>query len=281
MCHEDNAFITLTYDQQNIPENGTLVPKHLKDWQKRISYHSGMKLRFFSVGEYGEKTKRPHYHAGIFGYKGCASLNHKCPCIWCETLRRSWTKGHVLNGTLTKDSASYIAGYVTKKMTDRNPTEKYQKLKDKGLHKIAEDYKKRVIDELNGNHPEFARMSLKPGIGAPAIPTIRDMLWTDHGSELLHELNDVPDIIKIGGKEITIGSYLKGKLRKEIGITDELKEKKMLQMREEKIQEYLTYRQENPSLQALSQKEFLIDKHVQKVRNLEKRYSFKQFKGEL
>jgi hypothetical protein len=280
LCHEHSAFVTLTYNDDNVG-NYSLNPQDLKNWQKNLRYHANIDLRFFSVGEYGEKTKRPHYHAAVFGFKGCASLDPKCACVWCETLRRSWKKGHVLNGTLTQDSASYIAGYVTKKMTDRKPEEKYQKLLKKDS-KVAEEYKRRVIDELQGRHPEFARMSNRPGIGAPAIPTLREMLWTDHGSQLLYELNDVPDIIKIGGKQILLGSYLKNKLRKEIGITDEIKEKKVQELRKAQIEEYLSYRNEteNP-LTAKSQKEFLIDKHLQQVRNLEKRYSRKQFKGEL
>ena len=281
LCHEDNAFITLTYDNENLPENATLVPKDLKDFQKRLRYHANIDLRFFSVGEYGEKTQRPHYHAAVFGFKGCASLDLKCPCTYCETLRRSWTKGHVLNGSLTQDSAGYIAGYVTKKMTDRKPQEKYEKLLKKGKKELAEQYKERVIDTLNGRFPEFARMSLKPGIGAPALDTIQHMLETEHGCNLIHELNDVPDLIKIGGKQMLLGSYLKNKLRERIGIDEKTKEKKMLQLRQEKIEEYLSYREENPSLSALSQKEFLIDKHLQKVRDLEKRITLKPNKGEL
>jgi hypothetical protein len=279
MCHEDNAFVTLTYNDENVG-SGTLIPEHLKNWQKSLRYYTDAKLRFFSVGEYGEKTKRPHYHAAVFGFKGCASLDHKCPCIYCKTLRASWTKGHVLNGTLTKDSAGYIAGYVTKKMTDRNPQEKYERLLKQGKEKIAEEYKTRVVDELDGKHPEFARMSLKPGIGAPVIPTLRNMLWTEYGSELLYDLNDAPDIIKIDGKELALGRYLKNKLRDSLGVSDETKEAKMSLLRQERIEEYLSYRQEieNP-LQALSQKEFLIEKHKQKVRDLEKRYSYKKQKG--
>jgi hypothetical protein len=29
---------------------------------------SPLKIRFFHCGEYGDKTRRPHYHALIFGY---------------------------------------------------------------------------------------------------------------------------------------------------------------------------------------------------------------------
>ena len=141
------------------------------------------------------------------------------------------------------------------------------------------------------------------------------MLETEHGCNLIHELNDVPDIIKIGGKQMLLGSYLKNKLRERIGIvtkehiettqkkiwflnkdmewdynietttkkrtTNETKEKKLSLLRQEKIEEYLSYREENPSLKALSQKEFLIDKHLQKVRDLEKRMTLKNSKGEL
>ena len=166
-------------------------------------------------------------------------------------------------------------------MTDRNPQKKYEDLLKKGKTALAEEYKSRVIDVLQGRHPEFSRMSLRPGIGAPALPTLQHMLETEHGCNLLAELNDVPDMIKIGGKQMLLGSYLKNKLRKSIGVGDETKEKKLSQLRTEKIEEYLSYRKEVEPQKALSQKEFLIDKHKQKVRNLEKRLTFKQEKGEL
>ena len=56
----------------------------------------------------------------------------------------------------------------------------------------------------------------------------------------------------------------------------------MRQMRQEKIEEYFTYREEikNPE-EAKSQKEFLLEKHLQRVRNLEKKYSIKNKKGEM
>jgi hypothetical protein len=282
MCHEHNAFVTLTYDNEHLPENGSLVPQHLKDWQKRLRYHTGLPLRFFSVGEYGDETKRPHYHAAVFGFKGCEFYDPKATDIWTTTLQASWKMGHVFNGSLTQDSAQYIAGYVTKKMTDRKPEEKYHNLLRKGKTKLAADYKKKVIDELDGKHPEFARMSNRPGIGALAIPDLTHMLETEHGCNLIEELNDVPDIFKIGNKQILLGSYLKGKLRERIGINEATKEKKLQVLRKEKIEEYLSYRSKKAAGEkVLGQKEFEIDKNLQKIRDLEKRYNNKKSKGGL
>jgi len=291
LMHEHNAFVTLTYAPEHLPLTdkglGTLNPDHLKDWQKRLSYHAGKKLRFYSVGEYGDETHRPHYHAAVFGLPGCSSYNKKCPCMACETLRRSWKHGNTLNGTLTSDSAAYVAGYVTKKMTDRKPEEKYERLLKKDP-KVAANYKKHVLDVLNGRHPEFARMSLgtrkngKGGIGKPALDLIKGLLWSSHGNQLMTELNDVPDFIKIGGKKRFLGSYLKSKLREELNVTETDKKNKAMLLRQEKIEDYYTYRQEleNPA-EALSQKEYLLDKHLQKVRSLEKRYKIHSKKGEL
>jgi hypothetical protein len=259
MCHKDSAFVTLTYDNDHLPENNSLCPKDLRNWQKNLRYHADIPLRFFSVGEYGDKSHRPHYHAAVFGLPSCSSGSTKCACTSCATLRASWDKGFVYNGTLTKDSAQYIAGYVTKKMTNKKDP--------------------KVEEWLQGRHPEFARMSNRPGIGAPAIKAIKEMLETDHGCDLLSELNDVPDQIKIGGQVMLLGSYLKNKLRKEIGVPDNVKEKKMSILREEKITEYLSYREETPWHKAKSQKEFLLEKNIQKVRTAEKRYSFTKDKG--
>ena len=71
--HDKNSFITLTYNDDNIPvaENGnyTLVKKDFQDFMKRLRESIGdVKIRYYACGEYGSKSLRPHYHAIIFGY---------------------------------------------------------------------------------------------------------------------------------------------------------------------------------------------------------------------
>lgn len=73
---------------------------------------------------------------------------------------------------------------------------------------------------LNGRHPEFARMSLRPGIGADAMAILAAQLHSDSGLDALVNTGDVPRSLKIGRKSIPIGRYLRQKLREEMGMPD-------------------------------------------------------------
>ena len=58
-------FVTLTYDDDHLPEYNSLNYKHFQDFMKRLrKSHSG--VRFYMCGEYGEDFSRPHYHALLF-----------------------------------------------------------------------------------------------------------------------------------------------------------------------------------------------------------------------
>lgn len=146
--HKQNTFVTLTYDDKHLPENGSLVPKHLQKFLKRLRKQTKLKLRFYASGEYGEEKQRPHYHLIIFGcdfedkqfYKyGKTGL----PVYTSATLHKIWTAGQATIGNVTFESAAYVARYTCKKITG---------------DKAAEHYK--------GKEPEFGRMSRRPGIGA-------------------------------------------------------------------------------------------------------------------
>lgn len=190
--HQGSCFVTLTYSDEFLPEGGTLVPKDAQAFLKRLRKAvAPIKIRFYLVGEYGDKTFRPHYHLAIFGLPDTAY----------QTIADAWSIngcpiGHVVVGTLTVESAGYIAGYVTKKMTKSDDP------------------------RLGGRHPEFARMSLRPGIGADAMDDVADVLYSKHGSRELAELGDVPGVLKHGGKSFPLGRYLKRKLREKMGIPE-------------------------------------------------------------
>ena len=184
-CHEFSSFATLTYDDDHLPVDGSLVPRDTQLWLKRLRALLGptRPLRYYLVGEYGDETFRPHYHAALYGLSELES----------DTLLQSWTHGNVMLGSLTRESAQYIAGYVVKKMTAHDDP------------------------RLNGRHPEFARMSLRPGIGALSVPTIAETLNTKHGARLISATGDVPLSLDHGRVSLPLGRYLRQKLRDEMG----------------------------------------------------------------
>ena len=65
--HEYALFVTLTYDDEHVPEHYSLKRKHLTDFFKRLRYFlGGRQIKYYAAGEYGERFHRPHYHAIIF-----------------------------------------------------------------------------------------------------------------------------------------------------------------------------------------------------------------------
>jgi len=186
----DNAFITLTYDDEHDPTS--LEPKHAQTFLKRLRHNYPKPIRYDLVGEYGESTDRPHYHAALFNFPACQNGNSRYSrtaglrcCQPCHTLRDTWGMGHTFNGQLEPRSAAYIAGYVTKKMT-------------------------RTDDRRLGNrHPEFARMSLRPGIGADAMHELASVVLTYE--EAFPE--DAPNALSHGRRQLPLGRYLTRKAR--------------------------------------------------------------------
>lgn len=243
-CHGDSSFVTLTYDDKHLPTNGTLVPKDAQDWLKRLRFAiAPRKIRYYLVGEYGGETWRPHYHAAVYGLSVMEQ----------ETVRSTWQMGHVLLGNLTPASASYIAGYVTKKMG-----------------------KKATDVQLAGRHPEFQRMSLKPGIGAPAMLDMSIALQSDSGLDWVLQNSDVPHQFREARNMKSLGRYLRQKLRKDMGYDPKALSPFPLQ---EYKKEVLKLLKDNVSFtpgetrheRRMKIQKFFIDKDTQVLRNIKSR----------
>lgn len=115
-------FITLTYDDNNIvySEHGhpTLVKRDLQLFTKRLrkeqDSHTDLTLRYYSVGEYGTTTLRPHYHSIMFNL---------IPEV-CNKLTTIWGKGQLMVGTVTPASIHYVTKYHVNRVgeyADRAP----------------------------------------------------------------------------------------------------------------------------------------------------------------
>jgi len=155
--HSENSFITLTYDEENVPQSGSLVKEDFQKFMKNLRWHNREKtIRFFHCGEYGDENNRPHYHACIFGHdfpdKILWKTVNEIPYYTSEKLGRLWDKGWSTIGEVTFESAAYAARYITKKITGPHAQ----------FHYTREDEK---TGEIYNIEPEYTTMSRRPGIG--------------------------------------------------------------------------------------------------------------------
>lgn len=145
--HKRNEFVTLTY--KNAPVN--LEPMDYKRFQRRLVHHFGS-VRYFMGGEYGESGGRAHFHALLFGvsfedrrYFGKSPAGSKV--YVSDALSELWPHGFSSLGSVTFQSAAYVARYA--------------------VEKVRNDYY--VVDDdgvVSERVAPFARMSNRPGIGA-------------------------------------------------------------------------------------------------------------------
>lgn len=120
--HKDNCFITLTYDAENLPPDCGLVKKDFQNFMKRLRKRfPKKKIKFYQCGEYGDRNNRPHYHAILFGHNFNDWLYlfdspSGEPIYTSPTLEAIWNNGFVTIGTVTFESAGYVARYCLKKI---------------------------------------------------------------------------------------------------------------------------------------------------------------------
>lgn len=122
--HDENCFLTLTYNNANLPSNGGLNYADLiKFWKRLRKRLKPAKLRYYAVGEYGDESLRPHYHACIFGHAFTQDriiLETSPNLLWTSPLLIDcWGLGNVSVGSLNFQTARYTASYVTKKLRSR------------------------------------------------------------------------------------------------------------------------------------------------------------------
>lgn len=161
--HEANSFLTLTYDDEHVPPGGSLDPRAVVLFMKRLRRAvEPRKVSYLYAGEYGDRTGRPHYHACLFGLdfpdqqvvgerRGYAvAVSPLVASLWTDPATGRPLGSHEI-GELTRKAVAYVAGYVVKKAA-RNPRQ--------GVCGVDVD-----TGEVVGLEPEFARMSRRPAIG--------------------------------------------------------------------------------------------------------------------
>jgi len=152
--YENNCFITLTYSDENLKSDRLVYadfqlfvkklrfklfqellescfPKFSQVEQRELwkamdkplrkELYEKIRIGVFVTGEYGDIRKRPHWHAIIFNWKP-HDLDHKYnnyrgdKVYNSASLDQIWGHGITEIGSVTFESAGYVARYATKKL---------------------------------------------------------------------------------------------------------------------------------------------------------------------
>lgn len=186
--YDRNYFVTFTYDDAHLPapamkldqETGEVlgwysrssleksaVSKFMKDLRSYLKYHYNYEgVRFYACGEYGDKTKRPHYHLILFNcpdmqiyefsdFRKRNNLPEGYALYNSKIVDKIWKNGYAVFAEVNFDTCAYVARYVMKKK--------------KG--KASSFY------EENGIIPEFTVCSRRPGIAYKHYQDNRDRIY--------------------------------------------------------------------------------------------------------
>jgi len=191
--HENNCFITLTYNDEHLPADGSVDVRHWQLFAKRLRKLMGP-FRYFHCGEYGGKNQRPHYHACLFGLdfpdKVVFQVKDDNITYTSEVLAERWGMGFCTIGAVTFESAAYCARYILKKYLGEGSEEHYE----------AYDLE---TGEVQGHvKPEYVTQSRNHGLA--------------HGWLERFGLSEIypDDFVVIGNRKLKVPSYYDVQLEK-------------------------------------------------------------------
>lgn len=208
--YEDNCFITLTYDNEHLPETGSLVKADFQKFMKRLrKMFPSQTIRYYQCGEYGEQFGRPHYHACLFNFDFPDKVFFKdaggYPLFISSILEKLWPFGFSTIGAVTFETAAYTARYIMKKITGDEAKDHYERID-------------LTTGEVIDLQPEYTTMSRRPGIAHDWYDQFKDDVFPD-------------DTVIMRGREMSPPRYYEKIL--EIEDPEEykrIKEKRMLEI---------------------------------------------------
>lgn len=193
--HDQNCFITLTYENNPIHLKKEDLQNFIKRLRKKIE---PKRIKYFSAGEYGDQGLRPHYHIIIFGYdfKDKEYLKNSqsgLPIYESKELNKLWTDGIAIIQDANINTIRYSAKYSAKL--------------------------KNTLPEHLQKYPEFNTMSQNLGING-ILKKIETYLQTD---EIYVDgfSYKIPNLILEKYAELTFKSQIEG-----INFIQEYKESK-------------------------------------------------------
>lgn len=194
-CWPHNSFVTLTYNPEKLPADGSVSKRVMQTFMKRLRKAYGEKtIRFFGAAEYTPINRLPHYHILLFNQffedqRLFKNNKQNQPLYTSQILERLWPFGFSTIGNVNYQTARYAAQYSLKKITgDRSP-EHYT-------------WPHPIHGYLIRAEPEFALMSRRPGIGHTWFERYKSDCYPS-------------DFLIVDGKKHPVPKYYDLKLKKE------------------------------------------------------------------
>lgn len=143
---DSGYFVTLTYSNSKVPitSNGfmTLSKSDVQSFMKRVRYYCreryiNKKIYYYLVGEYGSRTKRPHYHAIIMNADRQSIID-----AWSYISKTgdrneigTWHFGDINDATIYYTLKYMHKDYGYKKSFDRDDRQREFSIMSKGIGK--------------------------------------------------------------------------------------------------------------------------------------------------
>ena len=123
-------FLTLTYSDEFLPEDGICSKKELKKFLNNLNTSFSLKIRYYACSDYGSVNNRAHYHAIILSTKK----------ITQKQVERIWKKGFVYLKPMNTENLKYTLRYTVKKKPLKNGENGFFRLVSKGWGNNVKDF---------------------------------------------------------------------------------------------------------------------------------------------
>lgn len=104
--HKYNYFVTLTYSDKYLPNDGQLYKPDFQDFMKRFRKDIGFKIKYFACGEYGDTFGRCHWHFICFSDVPLSA----------DDVKRAWSYGFIKFSPFSSSRAAYVVKYTQKQL---------------------------------------------------------------------------------------------------------------------------------------------------------------------
>lgn len=149
-----SIFVTITYNDENLPKDLSVNKKDIQDFHKRLRKHFPPgDLRFYVVSEYGDHTFRPHYH-GLYFFK----TRYDLQSVY-DIFEKAWKRGFLRFGQVEEGSIVYCTKYCLKHSSTPPGRKETFRLMSKMCGGVGYGYLESDISQWHIDNEQFSFVS--------------------------------------------------------------------------------------------------------------------------